>query len=209
MHQPPASFSPFSAALLCVAFTSVLLPAPALAAERSIDKEVVVAATLEQAWQAWTTREGIVSFFAPDAKIEPRVGGAFQIYVDPGGAPGAKGADDMRYLALQPQKMISFDWNAPPHLPEARQQRTFVVVRFAAVDDKTTRVTLHHTGWGEGGEWDKTYAYFNGAWGNVLGNLKTRFEQGPKDWAPWLKQLEDWRAQRARHPAAAASQPSR
>ena len=30
----------------------------------------------------------------------------------------------MRYMALQPKKMLSFDWNAPPHLPEARAQRT-------------------------------------------------------------------------------------
>ncbi|MCK7498823.1 MAG: SRPBCC domain-containing protein [Comamonadaceae bacterium] len=90
---------------------------------------------LDQAWEAWTTREGIVSFFAPDAQIEPRVGGAFHIHMDPGGAPGMKGADDMRYMALQPKKMLSFDWNAPPHLAEARAQRTFVVVRFAAVDD--------------------------------------------------------------------------
>ena len=212
MHQAPVvSVASVAATLLCAALTP-WLAVPAAAAEKSIDKEVLVAASLEQAWQAWTTREGIISFFAPDAKIEPRVGGAFQIYIDPGAAPGAKGADDMRYLALQPQKMISFDWSAPPHLPEARQQRTFVVVRFAFVEDKTTRVTLHHTGWGEGGEWDKTYAYFNGAWGNVLGSMKTRFEKGPTDWGPWLKQLENWRAQRAQQAAAAAAsaaQPAR
>jgi uncharacterized protein YndB with AHSA1/START domain len=191
--------------LLCgfVAFSSV--PGSAAAAERAIDKEVLVNATLDQAWQAWTTREGIVTFFAPDAKIEARVGGAFQIYFDPGAAPGAKGADDMRFLALQPQKMLSFDWNAPPSLPEARQQRTFVVVRFAAVDDKSTRVSLHHTGWGEGGEWDKAYSYFDRVWANVLGGMKTRFERGPTDWGPWLKQLEAFRAQQARPVALPAS----
>ena len=176
------------AALLC------LTTLQAAAVERAIDKEVVVNATLDEAWAAWTTREGIVSFFAPDAEIDARVGGAFHIHIDPGGAPGMKGADEMRYMALQPKKMLSFDWNAPPSLPEARQQRTFVVLRFAAVDDKTTRVTLHHTGWGDGGEWDKTYAYFDRAWGGVLGNLKKRFEQGPQDWTAWLKQLEESRA---------------
>ena len=180
------------------------------AAERAIDKEVVVNATLDQAWDAWTTREGIVSFFAPDAQVEPRVGGAFHIHMDPGGAPGMKGADDMRYMALQPKKMVSFDWNAPPHLTEARAQRTFVVVRFAAVDDKTTRVTLHHTGWGEGGQWDQAFAYFDRAWGNVLDNLKTRYDSGPYDWTEWLKQLEAWRAQAAAQAAAgAASQAGR
>jgi uncharacterized protein YndB with AHSA1/START domain len=164
--------------------------APLQAAERALDKEVIVPAPLEQVWQAWTTREGITSFFAPDARVEARVGGPFQIYMDPGAEPGMKGADDMRFLALQPMRMLSFDWNAPPSLPEARQQRTFVIVRLAAIDERSTRVSLHHTGWGDGGEWDKTYAYFDRAWGFVLNNLKKRFAEGPQDWGPWLKQLE-------------------
>jgi uncharacterized protein YndB with AHSA1/START domain len=174
------------------------------AAERAIDKEVTVPAGVDAVWQAWTTSEGIKTFFAPDARVEPRVGGAFQIYMDPGAEAGSKGADDMRVLAIQPKKMLSFDWNAPPSLPQARQQRTFVIVRLHPVDEKTTRVTLHHTGWGEGGEWDQAYLYFDRAWGNVLGGLKQRFEQGPKDWAPWLAQLEAWRAQRAGQPATVA-----
>ena len=196
-------------ALIALLLFATLVALPSRAAERAIDKEVVVAATLDQAWDAWTTREGIVSFFAPDARIEARVGGAFQVYIDPGAAPGAKGADDMRFLALQPKKMIRFDWNAPPHLPDARAQRTFVVVRFVPVDDKSTRVTLHHTGWGEGGEWDKAFAYFDRAWGSVLGGMKSRFETGPKDWSPWLKQLEVYRAQQAQAAQGAASQATR
>jgi len=167
------------------------------AAERAIDKSVDVAATLDQVWDAWTTREGITSFFAPDAKVEARVGGAFQIYIDPTAPPGSKGADDMRFLAVQPKRMISFDWNAPPHLPEARAQRTFVVVRFESVGDRQTRVTLHHTGWGESGEWDKAYQYFDRAWGDVLGNLKNRFDKGPQDWTAWLAQLKKFREQQA------------
>ena len=162
---------------------------PALAAERAIDKQIVIAATLDQAWDAWTTRAGITSFFAPDAEIQPKVGGAFHIYIDPLAEPGMKGADDMRFMALQPKKMLSFTWNAPPHLPNARAQRTFVVVRIAPVSDKETRVTLHHTGWGDGDEWDKAYAYFDRAWTNVLANLKKRFETGPYDWSEWMKQL--------------------
>ena len=170
---------------------------PARAAERAIDKSVEVPATLDEAWAAWTTREGIITFFAPDAKIEPRVGGAFQIYMDPLAQPGLKGADDMRFMALQPKKMISFDWNAPPSLPEARAQRSFVVVRFEPVADRLTRVSLHHTGWGSGGEWDKAYAYFDRAWGGVLANLKKRFEQGPQDWTAWLDQLKRMREAQA------------
>ncbi len=179
---------------------------PAQAADRAIDKSVEIAATLDQAWDAWTTRAGITSFFAPDAVIDARVGGAFSIHIDPGAPAGSRGADDMRFMALQPKKMISFDWNAPPHLPEARAQRTFVVVRFEPLGERSTRVSLHHTGWGDGGEWDKAYAYFDRAWGGVLANLKKRFDQGPQDWTPWLEQLRKMReAQAATPPASAAS----
>jgi uncharacterized protein YndB with AHSA1/START domain len=176
----------------------VLLPIAGGATERAIDKEVVIAANVDQAWDAWTTRAGIVSFFAPDAVIEPRVGGAFHIHIDPTAPPGMKGADDMRFLALQPKKMISFDWNAPPSLPQARLQRTFVIVRFEPVSERETRVSLHHTGWGDGGEWDKAFAYFDRAWGNVLANLKKRFDSGPQDWTEWLNQLRKWREEAAR-----------
>jgi Activator of Hsp90 ATPase homolog 1-like protein len=178
--------------LLCI-----LLGGTGYAAERVIEKSAIVEATLDQAWESWTTREGIVSFFAPDAKIEPRVGGAFQIYMDPLAEPGMKGADDMRFMALQPKKMISFDWNAPPNLPEARAQRTFVTVRFEPVSEKQTRVTMYHAGWGDGGEWDKAYAYFDRAWGNVLANLQKRWTQGPQDWTEWMNQLRKWREQAA------------
>jgi uncharacterized protein YndB with AHSA1/START domain len=162
----------------------------AAAQERAIDKEVIVPAPIESVWQTWTTKAGIESFFAPEAVIDARVGGAFNIHMDPLAKPGMKGADDMRYLALQKPTMLSFDWNAPPHLAEARKQRTFVIVRLADVDGKSTRVRLHHTGWGDGGEWDQAYAYFDRAWGAVLGNLKKRYETGPQDWTNWMAQLK-------------------
>jgi uncharacterized protein YndB with AHSA1/START domain len=169
--------------------TLALAASAAIGAERAIDKEVVVAAPIEAVWQAWTTRAGIRTFFAPDAEIDARVGGAFHIHINPFAEPGMKGADDMRYMALQPPTMLSFDWNAPPSLPEVRAQRTFVVVRLAPVDAKSTRVSLHHTGWGTGGQWDDTYTYFDRAWGTVLGNLKKSFESGPIDWTDWLAQM--------------------
>ncbi|HEX7435458.1 MAG TPA: SRPBCC domain-containing protein [Caldimonas sp.] len=168
----------------CVAFSF-----GARAEERAIDKEIVVAAPIDAVWQTWTSKAGIESFFAPEAEVDPRVGGAFHVHMDPLAQPGMKGADDMRFMALQRPTMLTFDWNAPPSLPEARAQRTFVVVRLADIDGTSTRVTVHHTGWGSGGEWDKTYLYFDRAWGFVLGNLKKRYDVGPQDWTEWMAGL--------------------
>lgn len=177
-----------------VAVMLLVLASFATAQERALDKEVLVPAPIDAVWQAWTTRDGITSFFAPEAEIDARVGGAFHVHFDPLAKPGMKGADDMRYMALQAPVMLSFDWNAPPHLAQARQQRTFVVVRLKDVDGKSTRVTLHHSGWGDGGEWDQAHAYFDRAWDGVLANLRKRFESGPIDWTDWLAQLRKFHA---------------
>lgn len=169
----------------------------ATAAERAIDKEVLVDATVDQVWEAWTTKAGITSFFSPDAEVDPRAGGAFHVFINPYAAPGMKGADTMRYLALQPKTMLSFDWNAPPSLPNVRGQHTVVILRFAPEGSKT-HLTLHHVGWGNadganGKEWDAAFKYFDSAWGNVLANLQKRFAAGgqPVDWTEWLKHMKD------------------
>lgn len=179
--------------LACAAFCTTTC-SPTLAAddgERRIVKEAVVKAPAEAVWKAWTTSEGITSFFAPEAIVEPRPGGAFFIHMNPYGEPGMKGADDMRVLAVQENRMLSFTWNAPPHLPEARKQRTVVIVRLLPAAPGETRLRLTHTGWGDGGEWDQAHAYFDRAWGNVLKNLEKRFEEGkPFDWKPWLEKLK-------------------
>jgi len=173
--------------ILCLPW---LLAAQAWCAERAIDREVVVPAGIDAVWQAWTTQEGIKTFFAPDANVELRVDGPFEIFINPFAAPGEKGADGMRIIGFQKNRMLSFTWNAPPSLPEARQQRTVVILRFEPQGDKATRVTLHHVGWGEGGEWDKAYDYFSRAWPNVLGNLQKRFVSGPVDWTEWLTRMK-------------------
>jgi uncharacterized protein YndB with AHSA1/START domain len=161
----------------------------AMAEERAIDEKISVKANVDDVWKAWTTTEGIKTFFAPDAKVELRVDGPFQIYINPFAEAGMKGADDMRIIGFQEKKMLSFTWNAPPTLPEARKQRSIVIVRFIARGDALTDVTLHHVGWGEGGEWDKAYDYFTKSWPSVLKNLQKRFDSGPVDWKPWLDRL--------------------
>ena len=177
---------------IAVAALLLLAALAATAQDRALYKQARVKAPVDAVWKAWTTSEGITSFFAPGAKVEARVGGAFSIHMNPLAPDGQKGADDMVILALQDKRMVSFTWNAPPHLPEVRAQRTYVTVRMKPASDNETDVTLFHGGWGDGGQWDQAYAYFDRAWGNVLKNLEKRFEENkPYDWEPWMKQLRD------------------
>ena len=58
--------------------------------------------------------------------------------MNPFAVPGLKGADDMRIIGFQEKKMLTFTWNAPPSLPEARKQRSVVIVRFISRGDQLT-----------------------------------------------------------------------
>ena len=71
------------------------------------------------------------------------------------------------FLAYVPGEMISFTWNAPPHLP-LRSSNTWVVITFTDDGSGGTDVRLVHSGFLEGPDWDDYMAYFEDAWGRVL-----------------------------------------
>jgi uncharacterized protein YndB with AHSA1/START domain len=151
--------------------------------DRAITCAVDVPAPAAEVWKAWTTPEGIQSFFAPRCRIDVRPGGAYEMFFDLDAEEGKQGGEGMVVMAVQPERMLAFTWNAPPHLPTVRGQRTHVVVRMVATDTEETRVTLCHDGWGDGDEWDEAFQYFSRAWsGVVLPRLRYRFEVGPVDW---------------------------
>jgi uncharacterized protein YndB with AHSA1/START domain len=101
--------------------------------ERRIDRQIVVPAPREDVWKAWTTSEGALTFFAPRARIEFKLGGAYELLWldDTEAPPGSQGSEGCRILSYLPGEMLSFEWNAPPEFPTVRGMPTFVVVRLA------------------------------------------------------------------------------
>lgn len=149
---------------------------------QSITAETLVPAQPDEVWRAWTTEAGLRTFFSPYVEIELRIGGAFHILFNMDAPPGLRGADDMRIMAIDPGKMLAFDWNAPPQLPDIRPQRTHVCVYFEGTCGGDTRVTLVHDGWGLSEPWEAAVDYFSSAWNEVvLPRLRWRFEHGPVD----------------------------
>lgn len=146
-------------------------------------KEIVVPASLEQVWNAWTTAEGVKTFFSSEAKVELVVGGSFEIYFLLDAPYGSRGSEDCRVLSYLPMEMLSFSWNAPAEFGRLRNKHTVVVLQFEEVEPGKVTVVLSQLGWGKGEDWDRLYHYFDKAWAYVLGNLKKRFVAGPIDWS--------------------------
>ena len=150
--------------------------------ERSIRKETLVPAALGEVWQAWTTPEGVTTFFAPKANVALAIGGAYEMLFNPDAPPGSQGGEGCRVLSYLPREMLSFSWNAPPQFPSVRQEQTWVVVEFRPLGADRSWVGLAHLGWQEGDEWQQVFNYFTQAWDLVLDRLVYRFSAGPVDW---------------------------
>jgi uncharacterized protein YndB with AHSA1/START domain len=146
-----------------------------------IEHSIVVAAPLEEVWSRWTTEDGLTRFFARAVNLDLRVGGNYEILFFPENAPGSRGAEGTRLMALEPPNRLAFDWDAPPNWPEQRGQRTMVEIRLVAGSEGTV-VSLRHAGWGDGPDWHAVRDYFDPAWEKILRRLQYSFEVGPIDW---------------------------
>lgn len=139
--------------------------------------EISIRAPLDQIWLAWTSSERITSWFAPEASIDPRPGGYFELYFDPGNHDHecTKGCV---FTLVEPKKRLGFTWKGPgqfARLMNDPSNLTSVLVTFHD-EDGTTRIVLKHTGWGEGEGWAEARSWHKRAWKEALDSLKSELE---------------------------------
>ena len=158
--------------------TTLLMMTPLVA--QPLQPDIIVTRTINapvaDVWRAWTTPDGIESFFAPKAaRVVPEPGGAFELWFGLDHPEGSRGSEGCLFHSVTPQKQLVFEWNAPPTIPTIRKLRTLVYLDFAPADGNRTTLTLRNFGYGEGDEWVKTKAYFEKAWPAVMASLEKRF----------------------------------
>jgi len=175
---------------------SVLVAEQVQSTDRTIRIELVAGRPPSEVYKLWTTEAGVTKWFAPAARVDPRVGGRYEIIFDPatdpdGSVRGTKGA---KILELVPDKKLVFEWIAfegqeragyggPPVMPEPERSRekTRVEVVFepAPGDVSKTRIVLVHNGFREGATWDAALVYFRErGWPGVLRQLTEYCNQG-------------------------------
>ena len=67
-------------------------------------KTIDIPASLDSVWWAWTTVEGITSFFAPRARIDFRIGGVYELYFRDDQPPGSQGSEGVKILSYEPRR---------------------------------------------------------------------------------------------------------
>lgn len=127
-----------------------------------------------EAWEMWTTKDGITSFFAPKANIGGGVGEPFEVLIDTSAEKGKQGNEGCVITQYQPGEKLGFQWVAPPKFPEERAVKMEVFLLFEAPYENWTKVTLAHIGWQEGGKWPDVFAYFEKAWPWVMDQFEEK-----------------------------------
>ncbi|HWO77563.1 MAG TPA: SRPBCC domain-containing protein [Bacillus sp. (in: firmicutes)] len=149
------------------------------AEQKIIKKKVMIDSKADLVWYAWTKSDRVSQWFAGKAIVEPEVGGKYELYFEPGNEVGncTKGCT---IIGLEPFKSLSFTWKGPDPLAELMNQSsklTEVNVTLQEIGEQT-EVTVTHTGWGEGQEWQRAIDWHVMAWDQVLSSLKSALEAG-------------------------------
>lgn len=143
--------------------------------EKALKFEVMVPATVEQVWRAFTTQAGLQEWLWSSVTVELREGGDWTVHY-PGGATGGG-----TIVSFEPMRRIAIRALAPEKFPEVRRERTLATFSFEPMD-AGTRVTLLQTGWKQGKEWDDAYNYLASGNAQLLNQLLYRFKKGPIAW---------------------------
>jgi uncharacterized protein YndB with AHSA1/START domain len=148
-----------------------------IAPHRSLKFEVVVPASVDEVWQAFTTSDGLSTWLTPGAVADLRKGGEWTAHF-PGGKTGGG-----TIISFVPKREMVMSAMAPEWFPAVRAERTTATFRFSPQGPESTLVQLEQTGWKEGEEWDKAYDYLSKGNAQLLETLRRRFINGPLDWA--------------------------
>jgi uncharacterized protein YndB with AHSA1/START domain len=123
-------------------------------------------------YRAWLEPVLLSQWLSAWAEVEPRVGGAYELYWNPDD-PDSNSTKGCRLFGLEPNRRLAFDWKGPDHLREVmnRGKLTKVELRFDALETGS-RLDFLHFGFGEGPEWKCALDWQRDAWREAFGRLQ-------------------------------------
>ena len=147
-----------------------------------LSKECVINVPLSLVWHAWTKSDRISQWFAGEANVDPVVGGAYELYFEPGNTTGMN-TKGCKIEKIIPNQELNFTWKGPDQFRDFMNQGdlTLVKVKFEKLGENTTKVEVNHVGWKNDKDWNEAIKWHEMAWSGVLNSLKSALEKGEGD----------------------------
>ncbi|MDQ0271427.1 SRPBCC family protein [Cytobacillus purgationiresistens] len=159
--------------------------------ERAIKKKVNIYAPKSLVWLAWIDSARVAEWFAPEAVIEAKEGGAYELFFIPGNKQemNTKGC---KIIKMATENELQFTWRGPDpfnELMNAENDLTVVQVSLEKIDESTTSVHINHTGFKNDDNWSEAFKWHEMAWSGVLKSLKENLKKAKEIYAASLKEL--------------------
>jgi hypothetical protein len=124
--------------------------------------------------------ERVSEWFAPETIIEPKEGGAYELYFIPGNKTGMN-TKECKIIKLINEKELRFTWKGPDQFESIRNNEnelTTVKVSFESENINATKVVVEHSGFKDSDKWREAIDWHQMAWSGVLSSLKSALEKG-------------------------------
>ena len=138
----------------------------------------IKSSSLDKAYKALTTIEGLAGWWTDDTRGEGKVGGVIHFQF------GERGFFDIKVLELQPSARVLWqvvdgpeEWIGTKISWELRQEKNYIIILFKHVDWKKPTEFMHHC---------------STKWGIFLMSLKSLLETGKGAPYPDDVKIDDW-----------------
>ena len=134
---------------------------------RTIEKEIFIKASPERVFEAFTSSDALANWWSmAESELDLRPGGRWRFKWTSG--------DQVHGIIVEidPPRRLVMDWDEGEEMNDTR-----LTVEFHA-ENGGTRVRLHDTGYGSGGDWDALYDGVTSGWGKALEGLRAWLEDG-------------------------------
>jgi uncharacterized protein YndB with AHSA1/START domain len=146
---------------------------------RTLQKRLAIRAPASAVWKALTEAGELARWFPTSAECDARPGGAYRFHFESATSPGASHDRSGQFLDVVPPKRLSFTWRAPLAETATDAEAPETRVEFALVEKGgLTDIVLTHTGFGYGGDWDRSFERHSERWGFYVMNLRSYLERG-------------------------------
>lgn len=145
--------------------------------------EGLVQASVNDVWQAFTTKSGIESWMAAHAEIDLRIGGIMKTQYDPNGAVDDSTSIHNTILCFEPLKMLSIQVSKAPEkfpFPKAIKQM-WTIIYFESKGENETLVRSVCLGFTEDEESKNMRKFFEHGNAQTIQGLQKRFEKKSND----------------------------
>lgn len=136
-----------------------------------------LACSRERAFDYFSDNILLTKWLTKKAEVEMIVGGKYELFWTPeDNDPTNNSTYGCKILAVDRPYFFNIEWKGNAEQKEFMNNErplTNVTIIFFALTGTKTRVSLLHTGWRQGEEWEKARLYFVNAWTRALKQLET------------------------------------